>query len=632
MGTPVMRRSLLVLAVAGLALSWPAAAWGAPSAGAAATTTARLSPSPVRPSQFKLVPPQLPGHRSLGSSSSSLAAAAGPVGQTVPYSIITRNYPAGNPYQDDVVGGDPTLAGTGTTTLVTPIIPLQIAISGGSTVSDASTPMSDCGKSISATTATQDSPLFQNVTPDPENNMTQLIDAYERGNFNQETKPSGISPNYHLLFSPFIGSPVTVTVPAADIAKYTPPGCGHFYGIDETWWMSNFPSVVANLVNGGTITGHQMPLFVMYNAGLCNGALNCGSTGVVGGYHNYLNTSTTCYPPTCALPPRPVSEVYGVYDYDISGGLPSQDTAIMSHEVGEAINDPYITNPVPTWGHIGQQPGCQSNLEVGDPLSAGGIGSPSLVQDTYMLNSVSYTFHVQDLAYHSWFFREASPPSSVNVATTLGSGNYSMFGDLTGGSDSTVCPGQPTGLTAVPGNGSASFSWTAGPGPVDTYFIQVYQGGTLLGGVATTSTVFTVTGLTNGTNDTATVIALHANASGGCTLSSVHYDCSTTSLPSNSVTIGAPIAPTGVSASAVSGGAKVSWTAPANNNGSPVSGYVVTPFLNGVAETPDTFNSTATTETITGLTKGQHYTFTVAAINGNGTGLPSLQSNSVAPK
>ena len=90
---------------------------------------------------------------------------------------------------------------------------------------------------------------------------------------------------------------------------------------------------------------------------------------------------------------------------------------------------------------------------------------------------------------------------------------------------------------------------------------------------------------------------------------------------------GTPAAPT---ATAGITSATVTWTAPAAN-GSPITGYVVTPYLNGTAQTAQTFTSSATTQTLTGLTAGSSYTFTVAAINAIGTGAASPQSNAVTP-
>jgi len=93
-----------------------------------------------------------------------------------------------------------------------------------------------------------------------------------------------------------------------------------------------------------------------------------------------------------------------------------------------------------------------------------------------------------------------------------------------------------------------------------------------------------------------------------------------------------PSAPTGVGATAGNASATVNWTAPANNGGSPVTGYVVTPFVGTTAGTPRSFASTATPQVITGLTNGTAYTFKVAAVNAAGTGPQSGASNSVTPR
>ena len=72
------------------------------------------------------------------------------------------------------------------------------------------------------------------------------------------------------------------------------------------------------------------------------------------------------------------------------------------------------------------------------------------------------------------------------------------------------------------------------------------------------------------------------------------------------------------------------WTAP-NNGAAITTTYIVTPFFDEIALTPHSFPSAATTETITGLTSGQTYTFTVAAKNSRGPGRQSAPSNAVTP-
>jgi hypothetical protein len=102
-------------------------------------------------------------------------------------------------------------------------------------------------------------------------------------------------------------------------------------------------------------------------------------------------------------------------------------------------------------------------------------------------------------------------------------------------------------------------------------------------------------------------------------------------LNTGSWTPSPPAAPSNVAATASNTTSTVSWTAPSSDGGTPVTGYVVTPYIAGLAQPPVPFNSTATIQTISRLTNGVTYTFTVAASNAAGTGPESDPSNPVTP-
>ena len=95
---------------------------------------------------------------------------------------------------------------------------------------------------------------------------------------------------------------------------------------------------------------------------------------------------------------------------------------------------------------------------------------------------------------------------------------------------------------------------------------------------------------------------------------------------------GPPSAPTGVIATPASGEAGVTWTAPSNVGGGPVTGYTVTPYAGSTAGTPVSVGANATGATVSGLTDGTAYTFKVTATNSSGTGPASSASAAVTPE
>jgi hypothetical protein len=143
---------------------------------------------------------------------------------------------------------------------------------------------------------------------------------------------------------------------------------------------------------------------------------------------------------------------------------------------------------------------------------------------------------------------------------------------------------------------------------------------------------------------TADAKPLHAVRNEGTQTNGMYAYTSTSAFPASSfgasnywvdvLFSATPAAGTVTNATATSGGttsANVTWTAPASG-GTPTS-YVITPRINGVNQTAKTITGSPplTTTTVTGLTSGTTYTFTVQACNPNGCGTPSTPSNAVTP-
>lgn len=178
----------------------------------------------------------------------------------------------------------------------------------------------------------------------------------------------------------------------------------------------------------------------------------------------------------------------------------------------------------------------------------------------------------------------------------------------------------PAEVKATAGDGAASVSWRPRPyngsSPITGYTVTSEPGGFTM---SVDGDVWTADfeGLTNGTSYVFTVTAHSAERS---------------SLPSLAsppvIPFGLPAPPVEVQAQPGDARAAISWIAPANDGGAPITGYTVTAAPGGATQEVGGDDTTAVVE---GLINGTVYTFTVTATNAVGTSVPSAPSAPVTP-
>ena len=211
----------------------------------------------------------------------------------------------------------------------------------------------------------------------------------------------------------------------------------------------------------------------------------------------------------------------------------------------------------------------------------------------------------------------------VSAINTNGAGAAS---NVDGATTGTTVPGAPTSLVATAsGNTRINLSWTApasdGGSPITGYKIEVSSdGGTswsdLEASTNSPATTYAHTGLAAATTRHYRVSAINTNGAGAA--SSVDDATTGTTVPG---------APTGLQATA-SGTTRInlSWTAPANTGGRPITGYRIEESPNGNSSWTTleaNTNSTNSTYPRTGLSGGTTRHYRVSAINSNGAGAPS---------
>jgi hypothetical protein len=392
------RALLHLIGAAGLFLL-PTAAARAQNATLHFTLSAPASGGEVLPAApLKVQSWHPPRHPSMVGKSiaeiAGLAATATPT--TIPLWTGTGapNFPGD---QFMMVGLDPTVPHTNpVSTIKAQVIPVKFIFSNSlvfdPTKKDACTPQP-------ALTMVQNSPIFKPVTLTVGGTLLgtgQFESLFQRGNFWAFTGPRKINPKYEVNLTHSALSEVTVEVQGG--LTLTGP-CDMLGLIEVNAWDNLVLNTILPQLTRHGVGPTTLPIFLFYNVVMYD--TNPGNCCITGYHAAFLDNAMHL-------------NTYAVSDYDESGifGKSLQDIISMSHEIGEWMDDPTGGNPTPPWGNIGQVTGCQSNLEVGDPLS-GTVEIPSNTRTVY---------HVQDLAFKSWFYHDA-------VSTGV-NGWYSLYGNF----------------------------------------------------------------------------------------------------------------------------------------------------------------------------------------------------------
>lgn len=228
---------------------------------------------------------------------------------------------------------------------------------------------------------------------------------------------------------------------------------------------------------------------------------------------------------------------------------------------------------------------------------------------TGLTNGTSYTFRITAINANG---SSAAPSSSSNSVTPAS------------------LPGTPSGLSAIHGNGQVTLAWTPGSSSaaLTGHFVEISSDGganwtTAIADTGSAAGSATITGLTNGNPYVFRVSGISSAGTG------LPLTLANAVTPSTT-----PGAVTGLAAQVGDQQVALSWTAPASNGGSTITGYVIEK-NDGTGWTQVTANTNSSTAsyTVTGLTNGTAYDFRVTPININGASVsaPPNLTNPVSP-
>lgn len=209
----------------------------------------------------------------------------------------------------------------------------------------------------------------------------------------------------------------------------------------------------------------------------------------------------------------------------------------------------------------------------------------------------------------------------VAAVTAFGTGQYTSASAPVAIYGTQTPPSEPRSVSTVPSTTSIVLTWqppaNVGSSALIDYTIK-YGSQT----ATASGTTYTITGLTPGTSYSISIAARSAAGTGAWATPPA---VTTQSAAVNT----APAAVTGLALTRTADGFTATWTAPASNGGSPVTGYILSTATSEAGAYTTRYQNTSTSATVTGLTAGALYYVRVVAVNAVGNSAPT--SDTVTP-
>lgn len=308
---------------------------------------------------------------------------------------------AGHVWPFTMMGNDPSLGHR--TKIRTNIIAVSLELQNADLVTTTTVPIAPFEQLV------LNSPNFRRANYDKGfNDGVQFGDAVQRAEFS-----SVMDNNWHTDLSPArIVNRVTIQVPRfvtvtlngqpTQVRTYFTGKAADgstFVLLLNRFFNTAFFNAFVDGINNNQFTTDSMNILLFPNTFL----FSLSKTGGLGGcctlgFHTFIFDNGT---------PTPIW--VGAYASWISPGVFGagfEDVTALSHEISEAMNDPFLNNATPRWQFPGEPGACQGNLETGDPvevLANATVPVPIEIENEQTGVETIFTFHPQTEALLQWF-------------------------------------------------------------------------------------------------------------------------------------------------------------------------------------------------------------------------------------